>query len=168
MSEEVKPIFARAFFNMDQAGLVNQYMVFYYRDPKAYYANLSGDELRRELEAIRANMQGFLDEEVIRINGERVSARVVYVDIGLMTIENPYITFIIRFKGRLRRGINVYEDIYSEEVAEYPYEFTWSLPGRVIKVQLAGEVKVLGDLVVVKVPMGLRVGGREVIEFEVK
>ncbi|MGC9115152.1 MAG: hypothetical protein ACP5HH_04005 [Fervidicoccaceae archaeon] len=72
MSEEVRPIFARAFFNMDPLGSGSQYMVFYYRDPKAYYAGLSREALRRD-------MQSFLDEEAISINGRRVEAKVVHV-----------------------------------------------------------------------------------------
>ncbi|MEL9990818.1 MAG: hypothetical protein QXP98_10575 [Thermoproteus sp.] len=167
MSEEVRPIFARAFFNMDPLGSVSQYMIFYYYDPKAYYAGLSRGALRRELETIRANMQEFLDEEVISINGKRVEARVVHIDIGLITINYVYITFLIRFKGELREGLNVYEDIYEEEVAEYPYEFLWWLPGRVVRAQMAGDVRIEGNMVSVKVPAGVKVGGRETIEFYV-
>ncbi|MGC8583169.1 MAG: hypothetical protein ACP5KY_08850 [Thermoproteus sp.] len=165
MSEEVRPIFARAFFNMDPLGSVSQYMVFYYRDPKAYYAGLSREALRRELEAVRRNMQSFLDEEAISINGRRVEAKVVHVDIGLIAIDLPYITFLIKFRGELRRGLNVYEDVYEEEVAEYPYEFLWSLPGRVVRAAMAGDVRIHGSLLSVRVPAGTKVGGRESIEF---
>lgn len=165
MSDEVRPIFARAFFNMDPLGSVTQYMVFYYRDPKAYYAGLSREALRRELEAVRRNMQMFLDEEAISINGRRVEARVAHVDVGLISIDLPYITFLIRFKGELRRGLNVYEDVYEEEVAEYPYEFLWLLPGRVLRASMAGDVRILGNILSVKVPAGAEVGGREAIEF---
>lgn len=167
MSEEVRPIFARAFFHMDPAGRVSQYMVFYYDDPRGYYAGLSEEELERERETVWSNMQSFLDEEEIRINGRRAEARVLYVDIGLMSLTRPYIVFLIEFGGELKRGLNVYEDIYEEETAEYPYEFLWQLPGRVVRASMAGEVKISGNLLSVKVPAGAKVGGREVIEFYV-
>ncbi|MEZ0248127.1 MAG: hypothetical protein ABWJ97_02535 [Thermoproteus sp.] len=167
MSEDVRAVFARAFFNMDPLGSVSQYMVFYYHDPKAYYAGLSKSALRRELEAVRSNMQKFLDEEAISINGRRVEAKVVHIDIGLITINYVYITFLIRFKGELHEGLNVYEDVYEEEVAEYPYEFLWWLPGRVVRAHIAGDVHIEGNILSVKVPAGLKVGGREVIEFYV-
>ncbi|CCC82416.1 hypothetical protein [Thermoproteus tenax] len=165
MSEFVKPIYARAFFNMDSTGLVTQFMVFYYSDPKAYYAGLSREELEEELETARENMQAFLDEEVIKINGERVRARVVRVDLGLMTINLAHMTFLIDFKGNLKRGLNVYEDIYEEEVAEYPYEFLWRFPGRIVRATVAGRLTVEGGVLHVKVPAGTKVGGSERVEF---
>lgn len=167
MSEEVKPIFARAFFHMEPSGRVAQYMVFYYDDPRAYYAGLTRRELEREREIVWRNMQAFLDEEEIRINGRRVEAKVVYVDIGLMAINRPYIVFLIEFGGELRRGVNVYEDFYEEEIAEYPYEFLWRLPGRVLRASMAGEARAVGNLLFVRVPAGVKVGGREAIEFYV-
>ncbi|MGC8570625.1 hypothetical protein [Caldivirga sp.] len=165
MSEEVKPIYAKGFFTMDLSGTVRQYTVFYYTDPKFYYANLSEDEYRRELSLLRRNMQQFLDEEVIRINGVRVHAKVVYVNVGLLTVNLPFIEFLITFKGSLRSGVNNYEDEYEEEVTEYPYDILWWLPGNVVEVSMAGEVNVKGNVLTVKVSEGTRVGGKESITF---
>lgn len=167
MSEFVKPIYAKGIFSMDSEGFVTQYLIFYYTDPKMYYANLTREEYEEELNKVKLNMQSFLDEEEIRINDRRVRARVLYANIGLITLNTPYIEFLIRFGGGLRKGVNVYEDIYEEEVTEYPYDILWYLPGKVLEVSMAGSVKIMGNIVLVRVGKGLRVGGREVIRFVV-
>ncbi|ABW01838.1 hypothetical protein [Caldivirga maquilingensis] len=165
MSEEVKPIYAKGFFTMDLNGTVRQYTVFYYTDPKHYYANLTKEGYRRELSLLRRNMQRFLDEEVIRMNGVRVKAKVIHVNIGLLTVNLPFIEFLITFKGSLRSGVNTYEDEYEEEVTEYPYDIVWWLPGNVTEVSMAGEVNVKDNIITVRVNEGVKVGGRETISF---
>jgi hypothetical protein len=116
------------------------------------------DELRR----IRRNMQGFIDEEVIMINGERVSAKVSDVFLGFRgSWSRPYLEIHVEFRGRLRRGLNIYEDLYEEEIAEYDYEILWIFPRRfrVIDYEMAGEGSVRGNLLRVMVRRGIRVGG---------
>lgn len=165
MSERVKPIYAKGFFSMDAQGVVKQYTVFFYADPDHYYAGLSKEELKRELNMLRRNMQQFLDEEVIRINGKRVRARVIHVNVGLMTISTPFIEFLITFRGPLRSGLNTYDDEYEEEVTEYPYDILWWLPGKVVEVRMPGDINVMGNILLARVGSGIRVGGKESISF---
>jgi len=162
---EVKPIYARGFFNMNSFGEINQLIVFYYYDKDEYYASLEKEEVRNEVRKLKENMQYYLDQEVIKINGKRVRAKVLFVRLGLLSIKYPYVEFLIRFKGSLKKGINEYEDIYEEEVAEYPYEALWILPGKVIDYKIAGNVKVKGNILFLKVKKGIKVGGTEKIRF---
>lgn len=168
MSEKVTPIFALGNFVMDRLGNVTQYMFFYYYDPDNYYASLNKDLLNNELENIRENMQNFLDEEKIIINNEEVKAKVINTDIFLLDITHPVIEFIILFKGKLRKGINVYENMYEEEITEYPYEAIWRLPGKVVEVNMKGDITVFNNFLKIRVNKGIKVGGKEVIKFALR
>ncbi len=165
MSEEVRPIYARAFFSFSVDGSVDEYLVFYYYDPNAYYASLDDEGVKREEDVVKENLQTFLDQERITINGEKVRARVTFVKIGLLSVNYPFIEFVIRFKGRLVKGINTYENEYENEVAEYPYEALWVFPGEVVSYHLAGEVRAFGNMLYLKVQPGTTTGGREWIRF---
>jgi len=162
---EVRPIYARGFFNMNSFGETNQVTVFYYYDKDGYYASLKKNEVKDEIGKLKENMQYYLNQEVIKINGERVRTKVVFVRLGLLSIKYPFVEFLIRFKGSLKKGVNEYEDVYEEEVTEYPYEALWILPGKVTGYKMAGNVKVRGDILFLKVRKGIKVGGTEKIRF---
>lgn len=162
---EVKPIYARGFFNMSFSGETNQLTVFYYYDRDEYYASLKKIEIKNEIKKLKENMQYYLDQEEIRINGKRVKAKVMFVRFGLLSIKYPFVEFLIRFRGELKKGVNKYEDTYEEEIAEYPYEATWILPGKVINSNIAGKVRIKNNILFLKVKKGLKVGGTETIEF---
>ncbi|QIW24951.1 hypothetical protein EWF20_12985 [Sulfolobus sp. S-194] len=165
MSENVKPIYARGFFNMNHLGETTQLTIFYYDDDEHYYASLTKEEVKRELSNLKNNMQYFLDQEIIRINGKRVKAKVLFVRLGLLKINIPYIEFIIRFKGNLHKGENVYEDLYKEEIVEYPYEAIWILPGKIVSYSISGKVKTKNNILFLKVKKGTRISGNEKIKF---
>ncbi len=165
MSEDVTPIYALGNFVMDRSGNVTQYTFFYYYDKNTYYASLSKQILKEELNEIRRNMQRFLDEEQILINGERSLAKVINIDLYLLDFEHPVLEFIILFRGRLKKGVNVYENSYEEEVAEYPYQAIWRLPGKVIHVNMNGKISIFKNFLKIKVDKGTKVGGVEIIKF---
>ncbi|WP_069807326.1 hypothetical protein [Vulcanisaeta thermophila] len=169
---EPRPVFAEGVHVMSSDGSVWQTLVFEYVDDGGYYRELVRDRnaLVNELRDIMRNMQGFLDQEIIRINGERCQARVIDVVLGFRgSWRRPYLEFYIRFGGRLRSGLNVYEDIYEEEVAEYDYEILWLFPEgfRVVDYEIAGEGQVLGggNILRLLVRKGTRVGNYESIRF---
>ena len=166
MSEQVRPIYARAFFSFSSTGNVDEYLVFYYYDPEAYYAGLDAEGIRKEEETVKENLQSFLDEERIVINGQTVRARVLFARIGLLTVNYPFIEFLINFRGRVSAGVNTYENEYEEETAEYPYEAVWVFPGEVVDYQLAGKVEVQGNALFLRVTPGTKTGGREWIKFK--
>lgn len=172
MSEPV-PIHAEGIFTMGVDGGVWESLIFEYLDKDRYYKNLLRDRegLLNELRTIMENMQGFLDEETIKINGEVVKARVIDVSLGFRgSFDRPYLEFYIYFKGNLRRGVNRYEDYYEEEVAEYDYEIVWLFPPgfKIIEYEFAGEGSILGsgNILRLTVKKGLKVGNYESITFE--
>ncbi|QGA53360.1 hypothetical protein GFS03_01565 [Sulfolobus sp. E5-1-F] len=165
MSEKVTPIFGLGNFVMDKVGNVTQYTFFYYYDPENYYASLTREMLDKEMEIVKGNMQNFLDEEKIIINDRSTRAKVVSTDIFLLDITHPVIEFIIVFRGKLRKGVNVYENFYEEEITEYPYEAIWRFPGKILNVKMKGEITILENFLKIKVNKGIKVGGRERIEF---
>ncbi|MCH4815487.1 MAG: hypothetical protein QXY87_07215 [Saccharolobus sp.] len=165
MSEKVTPIFSLGNFVMDKLGNVTQYTFFYYYDPENYYASLTREMVNKEIEVVKRNMQSFLDEEKIIINDRLTRAKVVSTDIFLLDITHPVIEFIITFRGKVRKGLNVYENFYEEEVTEYPYEVIWRFPGKILNVKMKGQISMLENFLKIKVNKGVKVGGRERIEF---
>ncbi|MCD6509798.1 MAG: hypothetical protein J7L11_05365 [Thermoprotei archaeon] len=171
MSERIKPVHAQGFFTLSLDGLVNQVTVFDYMDPDGYYASLLEDEnvLEDELWKLVANMQEFLDQEKVIINGRRVKPKVRGIDIcwrGDAT--RPSITFFITFQGRLRSGLNAYEDYYEPTIAEYDYEFYWIFPPQVSisEALMPGKHEIVNDrILMVWVHKGTYVEGYERIAF---
>lgn len=170
----IKPIYAEGIHVMGIDGSVWQTVIFEYLDKEGHYAELlrNRESLVRELRGAMENMQAFLDQEVILINGERVRARVVDVALGFRgSPRRPYLEFYIYFKGRLRPGINKYEDIYEEEEAEYDYQILWLFPGgfEIVDYEFSGEGSILGsgNILRLVVHRGLRVGSYESITFKV-
>lgn len=161
----IEPIYARGFFNMNNFGDTSQFTVFYYYDPDGYYATLKREKLKKEVHKIRKNMQYYLDKEIIKINGTRIRAKVIFTRIGLLDVTHPFIEFLIKFKGELRSGENEYYDVYNEEVAEYPFEAIWVLPGKIISYQLSGKVRVKDNILYLKVRKGTKIAGKEKITF---
>jgi len=168
---DLEPLSALGFFSVSKKLEVYQVIVFDYIDTSEEYAQIVEDEekLLRELETLSANMQRFLDEEEVVINGERVRPRVLSVDVGFRgTPEEVYITFFIYFRGKPVKGENYYENVYEEEVAEYPIAAYWFFPpnSRVMSVEMSGDVALLApNIVVVKLEEGAKIQGYEKIVF---
>ena len=169
--ESVEPIHAYGFFSVSRSLEFNQIVIFEYIDYEGYYASLSKDmdRLSRELSKLAFNMQRYLDEEEVVINGERVKPRVIGVDLGFRgDPEEPYLVFFIRFKGKPREGENYYENVYDAEISEYPYEVYWVFPpgARVTAVECSGVSEIIGNnIVVIRVEEGERIAGYEKIVF---
>ncbi len=135
----MKPIFGYCFFTVSADGSFTESIIFEYLDEGREYEKVLKDEelLREELRTLKTNMQSFIDKEELTINGVRVRPKVVDVDVGITDrVERPYISFTISFEAPLRPGgLNVYEDEYEPEEAEYDYVVKWVLPrgGRVVE-----------------------------------
>jgi len=169
--EEVEPVHAYGFFNVNRELEFSQVIVFEYIDTGGYYASLSRrvDRLDEELESMAKSMQELLDEEEVVVNGERVRPRVLGATLGFRgEPEEPYILFFIHFKGSPAEGLNYYENVYEEETADYPYEVYWVFPpgSRVEEVTVSGSSEIIGDnILVIRVREGERVLGFERIAF---
>ncbi|RLE82568.1 MAG: hypothetical protein DRJ51_01010 [Thermoprotei archaeon] len=168
--EKVEPIHALGFFNLLRDGIVNQIVIFDYYDPGEYYwSKFQSHELEDELEIISENMQEFLDEEEVKINGEEVHPCVKEVDLIFRRKKYPSIIFFIEFAGILRSGLNTYENRYGETVTEYDYEFYWIMPPdfRIREVLVDGDYNISGNILMVWVSKGSLIKGYEKIVFEV-
>jgi len=170
---EVTPIYGLGMFFVRESGLVEQIVVFEYHDPGGIYKSIvsSERELEREKKRLAQNMQYYLDQEDVRINGKPVYPRVVDVEIGFRGDQNyPYITFFILFAGELKAGLNVYEDAYEPEKAEYAYRVYWVLPtrARVLRADVGVTYSILGGgrILTFSVEKGTNIRGYERIEFE--
>ncbi len=170
---EPEPVHAQGFFSVSRRGDVNQVVVYDYYDPDYYYLKLAHRPLdyEREVARLAGNMQYFLDQEEVVVNGVRVRPVVKSVSIDHRGFaEIAYVTFIIYFKARLRKGLNTYENRYEAGVAEYDYEVYWIFPPRtrVVEVDLSADYEVLGDdnILLFWVRRGDRINGYERIVFE--
>jgi len=170
----VEPIHAQGFFIVSRRGDINQIVIYDYYDPEHYYLNLLHRPLdyEEEIKKLAANMQYYLNQEKVLINGERVKPIVKTVSIEHRGFaEIAYITFTIYFKGKLHKGLNTYENIYEAEKAEYDYEVYWIFPPRskVVEVDIAAEYEVLGDgnILLFWVRKGDRIRGYEKIVFSI-
>lgn len=165
----MRPVYAHGIFSV-HPGLVHMVVVFEYSDPeRRYAAMLQRGDLEEEVEALWNNMQGFLDQEEVKFNGQRVRPQVEDVYIGLRGIPTrPYIEYVITFPAPLRQGLNTYENTYPEEEAEYDYEALWLLPrsARIARWQMAGQVETpTPNVLRLTVRRGTKVGGREGFQF---
>jgi len=169
---ELEPMSATGIFVVTRRLEVYQTIVFDYFDSEGIYHELVEDEekLEKELKLLASNMQGFLDEEEVILNGERVRPRVVGVDIGFKSVpEEPFITYFIFFKGKPLKGKNYYENIYENTVAEYPITAYWYFPlkSRITDVQMSGTVEIIGsNILILRLNEGEKIYGYEKIEFE--
>jgi len=168
----IKPIYGQGIFVVCRDGSITQQVIFDYVDSEGYYWSLMGDEkaLNEELSRLMYNMQSFIDDETVKINGERVFPKVIGIDVGFRSSgSNPYITFYIAFKGNLRKGINIYEDYYEPEDVEYDYVVTWIFSGglKVIRANVGFNYDITsgGSILMFSVPKGARTPGYERIEF---
>lgn len=159
---------------MHESGLVDQIVVFDYYDRGKFYWSIAGDrvKLSKEVELLSSNMQYFLNKEEIYINGFRTYPRVVSVDIGFRgKPQYPYVIFHVVFRGELKRGVNIYENHYEEEIAEYDYYVSWFLPhsAKVIKAdfRVPYVVDCDGRVISLKTMKGCKVGGHELIVFKI-
>ncbi len=167
------PIHGESYFIVERKGMFNQILRFIYYDEDEYYYHLihKPEEYYVEISRLHNAMENFLSREKIFVNSVRVKPRVLMVNIDFAGYrDHPYVLYFIRFKGNLRRGENVFEDFYEEEVAEYDYEIYWFFPEKA-KVK---EVYVSGDFDLVKPNIlyiwtrkGDKISGYEKIVFEI-
>lgn len=167
----MRPRYGYGFFSVDSSGEFRQKILFFYWDPdKELYQSISDPSRKqRELEDMRSNMQFFVDSEKILINRKEVRAKVVHVDVGfLASARRPYVEFLIIFKGALSRGVNVYENYYEKEVAEYSYKVMWVFPegAKITRAVLGVPFQVSNDRILIfTVKKGMETPGYELIEF---
>ena len=131
----MKPIHAQGYYNVSL--VKNKWRIwevvnYYYYDEKAELAETVHKpfKYREEIERAWQNMQAALDEEEVRINGEKV--RVIVRNTSLEFVgfaEIPYFTFILEFEGPYKKDdVNCFENSFEGGEAEYDYEAYWLFP----------------------------------------
>ena len=109
-------------------------------------------------------------EEKVLINGQQVNLDVKFVNIDFIGyVDLPYIVYFIKFKGALKRGVNVFEDYYDKTVAEYDYEVYWFFPERtkILEVYVDGDYDLVSNnRLFIWVRKGDKISGYERIVFK--
>ncbi|MEB3861422.1 MAG: hypothetical protein GSR84_04290 [Desulfurococcales archaeon] len=166
--QEPTPVYGQGFFIVDP-GSIAYIIVFDYHDPDGYYMGLAESGRVEDEERVLAdNMQALMDEERVIINGEDVRPHVLWAKIEVRgTVDRASITFFTLMRYKPRLGVNVYENIYEETVAEYDYTVYW-IPGKctsITGVDSPGYVELQDGLAVVRVLKGTRIPGYESVSF---
>ncbi|NWF95270.1 MAG: hypothetical protein HXY34_03925 [Candidatus Thorarchaeota archaeon] len=169
-SDGVVPLHADSFFSVSVSGEIHERLCFEYSDPLGYYRRVTGDEglFESEIRKLSANLQGFLNEERVEINGEEVRSIVRYADVFMKGDSNVVgIVYLIDFAGRFRETVNTIETWLEDEDAPYDFEIIWRFPHRtrVEAVETRLQYEVHRDMVVLWANTGDRVGGYERMEF---
>ncbi len=174
MAEYIEPVYAQGFFIVTKSGLVHQVVIFDYYDPEGYYFDIMEDEvaLNNEVEFLKDSMQAILDQEKVVINGARTKPKVIDVDIGFRSSSvRPFLTFFIIFKGDFKNGVNVYENWYESEEAEYDFDAYWFFPpgAEVLEVIASGATEIFGNknILAISVKRRERITGYEKIVFKI-
>ncbi|OYT31593.1 MAG: hypothetical protein B6U94_02560 [Thermofilum sp. ex4484_79] len=170
--ERVIPIHALGFFTVCLSGIIKQIVVFEYLDLEEYYGKLIEEgDIDSELEKLASNMQYFLDQEKVFINGKRTRPEVKGIDVVFRGDKTrPSAVFFIEFEGKFKKGVNVYENYYEGGVAPYNFEAYWLFPpnAKIREVLVKGEYEVFGEnsnILAIWVKRGQKIVGYERIEF---
>ncbi len=169
---KIIPIHAESYFIVERKGVFNQILRFTYYDEDEYYYKLVHKPLEyyAEISRLHAAMSDFLSREKILVNNEIVKPTVIMVNIDFAGYkDHPYIVYFIRFKGKLHKGENVFEDYYEEEIAEYDYEIYWFFPERakIKEVYISGDYDLVKkNILYVWARKGDKISGYEKIVFE--
>jgi len=171
MSDMVEPIHADSFFSVSHSGEIHERLCFEYLDPEGYYRRTIRDDemLRKEAEKLSSNMQTFLDQERVEINGRRVRSRVDYTDIFLKgSTEVVAVVYIIDFATEFSSRRNKIETWLESETAPYDFEIIWRFPvgTEIIEIETQLEYETYGDLVMLWAYEEENVGGYERMIFD--
>ncbi len=164
---EVTPIYARGYFTISRSGKGLFISTFYYYDKEGYYASLDKEKIEEEKKKLKENMQYYLDQETLRFNKKKIKESVIKIDINLLSINYPIIDFYIIFRAKLKPGYNIYEDIYEDEITEYPLEAIYVFPGKIVYAKIKGEVSIKDNVAIVKAKKGIRTGRKEIFVFRI-
>lgn len=167
--ENIVPIYASSFFSVTQTGEFHQLLQYDYSDPDGYYGSLKREDLLEEIRKLWLNMQGYLEEEVNKVNGEDVFPKVDFCDIQYRgRPQNPFFTWVITFRGKFHSGLNRYETKTNAEPLEYDCYVIWQFPQNCVikKVDTELDYDIFGNRIVLWGEEGRVIGGRERIHFE--
>ncbi|MHA1901737.1 MAG: hypothetical protein ACTSW5_12650, partial [Promethearchaeota archaeon] len=73
-----------------------------------------------ELNLYWKNLQAILDEEINKINKNKVCLKIIHCTIQFRDQNHPFVQWIIEFEGDYNAGQNFYENYVEKEILEYP------------------------------------------------
>lgn len=165
----MKPIYAYGYFVVSPTGDFHQIMIYEYVDTKEEFARALKNRPKEEIETMKNNMQSFLDEEIVKVNGAVTKPRVVLVNTGFRgSFKRPFIELLIHFRGDLIEGRNTYENLYEPEVTTYDYSVLWIFPqnSEVVEADVGVEYEIKPRNVLrFSVKKGFKIPGYEKIVF---
>jgi len=167
--ENIIPIYASSFFSVSRDGEFHQILQYDYYDQDYYYFNLNDKEFSEEIRKLWSNMQSYLEEEINTVNGKRTYPAVKICDIQFRGRgEQPYIFWIITFKGAFQKGVNIYETITEKEVLEYDCYAAWQFPEKTTITEIKSELyyDIFESRILFWAEKGMAIGGAERIRFE--
>ncbi len=167
------PIFANSVINISKAGYFTQVLTYDYMDEDGdYFLKINEDYnfYTQEVETIKINMQKFMDSCINYVNDEIVSPKVIQADIDFKNNQLPYFYWIIVFRGKLKKGINVYKSDISEEELEYNIQSLYLLETPLVpkSVETALHYEIYANFVKYFGNKGEIVGPKEILRFEYK
>ncbi|MCE4609058.1 MAG: hypothetical protein F7C36_01580 [Desulfurococcales archaeon] len=165
------PMYGQGFFHISY-NTIYYTIVFDYYDKDGDYAKILMDprSRREEEKEIKKNMQRLMDEERIVINGRDVRA---IVDSALLEPRGHRrlhsVVFHVRMDYTPIEGVNVYENFYEPDTAEYDYTVYWIAPpgGEILTIESEGRVYYQANkrIAVIRVSKGTRLSGYEAVSF---
>lgn len=153
--------------------VLHQVINFYYHDPDEYYRSikdiLTSEENSPEFEEIIENMQSYLDEDEVLVNSHEIFLDIIEAYISYPpqnSYFNPLLTFEIKSSSySLINGLNRIELYGDKQIAPYPINIKWTLPGKVFTVNSESEKKLVGNKILFSTNQNDFIGGYELIEF---
>ncbi len=167
----IVPVYGQGFFHISH-NTIYYTIVFDYYDKGGDYVQILRDprSRREEEKEIKKNMQRLMDEERIVINGRDVRA---VVDSALLEPRGHRrlhsVVFHVRMDYTPIEGVNVYENFYEADTAEYDYTVYWIAPpgGEILAIESEGRVYYQANkrIAIIRVSKGTRLSGYEAVSF---
>ena len=149
---------------------INEILEFTYWDPHEHYTKIVLENPKKydeEINILWKNMQRFLDEEIVKVNGITIKPKVTFVGIVPRGFKDVItISYHIQMKNYLKDGKNVFETKTNEEIAEYDFDIFWFFPEKtkVTSVISKLEYEWKENKLLLWARKGMHVGGYEKIE----
>ncbi len=169
--QEEEPIKASSKTIVTQTQL-NQYISFYYTDPtEIYYSYIRTDLLEDLIDELTTNMQRFVSQDTVLINGEDIPLGIVdtHIEFHKNKRAEPVNNFSIKndIPFNLKVGENVINLEADVELLEYPISSVWRFPGKVLTVKSPLRYKISGFNVFLHANATEQIGGKETFIFTI-
>ena len=169
----LKPIFASSVITITASGHFLQYLTYDYQEETTeYYARIKEDDefYINELDTISLNMQSFMEDLPNTINGHTVIPQVIHAEIDFKNESLPFYYWVLEFHGPLKRGLNIYESVMSNEKLEYDVNSIYLFDSKLqpVSVQSSLHYEILRSERIVKywAYKGEIVGPKEILQFQ--